>query len=104
MKNGNEIEKWVRCYWDIESLGMATSPIWKKIEPKIKLIERKDWIKHQICGDFPIIDLRCFVFCCSPSKKCPFRELALRKIGLTAKDYIKMKKFFANSIMSAKIT
>jgi hypothetical protein len=72
--------------------------LFEKVSEKIKFIKKDDWINHQICGDFPEVDIRCLVFCCSPAKNCPFRNSVLKKIGLTVMDYTKMKERFAEEI------
>lgn len=64
----------------------------EKILDEIKLIQREDWMNHQICGDMPNVDTRCLVFCCSPAKPCPLRNIVLRKMGLTVEYYAKMKE------------
>jgi predicted metal-binding transcription factor (methanogenesis marker protein 9) len=64
-----------------------------KIEKNIRFVEREDWVNEQICSVFPNnIDIRCLVFCCSPKNPCPFRAAVLRKLGLSLKDYIDIKK------------
>lgn len=62
---------------------------------QIKFIKREDWLNHQICGDFPTVDSRCLIFCCSPRKPCPLRNITLRKMGLTVEDYAKIKEKIA---------
>ncbi|MFC1700710.1 hypothetical protein ACFLZ0_01010 [Patescibacteria group bacterium] len=58
----------------------------------IKFIKKNDWLNHQICGDFPEVDVRCLVFCCSPLKPCPARNAILKEMGLTVEDYAKIKE------------
>lgn len=85
---------------ELEEIGERKTAIeiFRKISNKIKFVKRKDWINHQICADFPTVDIRCFVFCCSPAKNCIFRGAVLKKLGLTIKDYIRMKEGFAKGI------
>jgi len=61
----------------------------------IKVTAVDDWVKHQICGDLPVLDPRCLIFCCSPSKNCPYRMIALAKLGLNTKKYTEIKKRLA---------
>jgi len=72
----------------------------ERVEPNIKFIERNDWIEHQICGDWPEVDIRCLAFCCYPVKDCPYRISVLKKLGLTDKDYIEMKRKIGERILS----
>jgi len=74
--------------------------LFEKVSKKIKFIKRDDWIEHQICGDFPKVDIRCLVFCCSPSKPCVFRNTILEKMGLTVDDCIETKEEFAQILRS----
>lgn len=67
----------------------------KRLKKHINLVEREDWTKHQICGDYPNVDLRCLAFCCTPEKKCPHRNSVLKKVGLTVEDYTNLKREFA---------
>ena len=89
------------CWMQLEASGIDSEQVWKLIEPKIQVIERKDWMNHQICGDFPQIDPRCFAFCCTPLKHCPYRRLALKKLGGSDSDYVQMKKNFGDEIESS---
>ena len=84
----------INCYFGLKNIkeNKIAEALEKILLDKIKITKRGDWINHQICGDFPNIDPRCFVFCCSPDKDCPYRHLALKKVGLTDQDYIEMKK------------
>ncbi len=72
--------------------------LFKKIEKKITFILLPDWVNHQICETFPRVDTRNLVFCCSPSNNCPYRAAVLRKMGLTASDYIEIKKELADTL------
>ena len=72
------------------------------IQKNIEFVEIKDWQNHQICGDYPKVDVRCLAFCCVPSKKCPYRNAVLDILGLTIKDYEKMKKEFGEKIRGDK--
>jgi len=65
---------------------------------EIELFEKEDWINHQICGDYPKVDARCLVFCCSPKKKCPYRNTVLMKLGLDVNGYIEFKQKMADAI------
>ena len=77
----------------------AANQLFKELEKKITFAEREDWINEQICSVFPNnIDIRCLVFCCSPSNNCPYRTAVLKKIGLTTSDYIEMKKALAEKL------
>jgi len=93
----NKIEKLLSICGDLEEIGEKemASKLFEKICKKIKFIKKDDWIEHQICGDFPKIDTRCLVFCCSPSKPCIFRNTILKMIGLSIDDYTKIKEKFA---------
>ena len=72
--------------------NQIANQLFKKIEKKITFILLSDWENHQICSTFPKVDTRDLVFCCSPQNPCPFRAAVLRKLGLTLKDYIDIKK------------
>jgi len=65
---------------------------------KIELVEKEDWINHQICGDYPKVDARCLVFCCSPKKNCPYRNTVLTKLGMDVNGYIKFKRKMAEGL------
>lgn len=95
-----KIERLLAICAELEEIGERKTAIeiFRKISKKIKFVKRKDWINHQICGDFPIVDIRCLVFCCSPAKNCVFRNTVLKKMGLTIKDYVRMKEGFAREI------
>jgi len=58
----------------------------------INVSKIRDWFEKQICSTFPKFDPRCFVFCCSPSKKCNLRNYALMKVGMNIDDYILIKR------------
>jgi len=64
----------------------------KELLNEIELIEREDWINHQICGDFPKVDVRCLIWCCTSAKPCPYRNAVLSKMGKTSEDYAELKK------------
>jgi hypothetical protein len=66
--------------------------LFKKLEKKITFVSLSDWENHQICSTFPRADIKDLVFCCSPSNNCPYRAAVLRKLGLSLKDYIDIKK------------
>lgn len=95
-----KIEKILSLCGALEDIGekKMVHQLFEKVSKKIKFIKRDNWIEHQICGDFPKVDTRCLVFCCSPSKLCTFRNTILEKMGLTVDDYIKMKEKFAEQI------
>ena len=59
---------------------------------EIELIEKKDWVDHQICGDFPKVDTRCLIYCCISAKSCPYRNAVLYKMGKTSEEYAELKK------------
>lgn len=58
----------------------------------IAFVKKDDWFRHQICGDFPIVDVRCLTFCCAPAKPCMLRNLVLKKLNLTLENYIEIKE------------
>jgi len=64
----------------------------KDLLNEIELIEKEDWINHQICGDFPKVDVRCLIYCCAPAKPCVYRNAVLKKFGKTSEEYAKLKK------------
>ena len=72
------------------------------MENKIKLISREDWIKHQICGDFPEVDPKCLAFCCSPVKRCPYRDATLSKLGWDIIDYTTYKATLGSAVFSIR--
>jgi len=100
MSENKKIEILLSIWYNAIKVGEKeiAENIFKKINDKIKLVEKEDWEFHQICGDFPEVDKRCLVFCCSPVKNCPYRNAVLQKMGLTIRDYTKMKRNFANQI------
>lgn len=71
----------------------------KKLLDKIKFVERDDWFNHAFCGDFPVVDKRCIVFCCPVSKPCPYRHLVLKKLGMTNEDYKQLKMELAEHVV-----
>jgi predicted metal-binding transcription factor (methanogenesis marker protein 9) len=73
--------------------------LFNKISKEIKFIEKADWYNQEICGDYPNIDLRCLVFCCPPSKDCPFRNSVLKKLNKSVNDYKILKKELAKEIL-----
>lgn len=64
----------------------------QKALESIAFVKKDNWFRHQICGDFPIVDVRCLTFCCSPAKPCMLRNLVLKKLNLTLEDYVKIKE------------
>jgi predicted metal-binding transcription factor (methanogenesis marker protein 9) len=95
------IEKKLIAWKALENINEKdiANQLFKKISKEIKFIERKDWTNHQICGDFPNVDLRCLVFCCPPSKDCPFRNSVLKKLNKSVKDYKIFKEKLAKEIL-----
>ncbi len=95
-----KMQKLLAICSELEELGEkeTANQIFEKISKRINFIKRGDWTDHQICSDFPNIDIRCLVFCCSPAKPCIFRNTVLQKIGLTVDNYTKMKEKFAGEI------
>ncbi len=76
--------------------------LWGILEERMELIKHgDDWYDHQICGDFPQVDVRCFAFCCSPGKDCPYRKAALRFVGLSATQYTGVKAQCAIDFITA---
>jgi len=71
----------------------------KKLLDRIRFVERDDWFNHAFCGDFPVVDKRCIVFCCPVSKLCPYRYLVLKKLGMTNEDYKELKERLAEHVM-----
>jgi len=67
----------------------------QKLLKEIRFVEKKDWMNHMMCGDYPVIDIRCLAFCCCVSKTCVYRHLILKKLGLTEEDYKQMKEEMA---------
>lgn len=84
----------------LEEIGEKdmSKQLFEKLSKKIELVKIDNWINEQICGTFPKADIRCLVFCCSPAKNCIFRNAILKKMGLTVKDYVKMKERFGEQI------
>ena len=62
---------------------------------KPNLIKIDNWMSHMICADYPDVDARCLVFCCSPSKTCLFRQEVLRECDLNMYTYRRIKGQFA---------
>lgn len=58
----------------------------------VTFTKKEDWAKRQICGDFPNVDARSLVFCCSPIKPCVLRNLVLKKLNISLEEYIKIKE------------
>lgn len=96
----SKIERLLGICTDLEEAGEVKMAyqLFDKICKKIRFIKKADWTEHQICGDFPKVDVRCLVFCCSPSKTCIFRNTILKKMGLGVDDYTKMKEKFAKDM------
>ena len=94
------MEKRLQICADLEEIGekALSKKLFGKIAKEIEIVEFNDWENTQICATFPKIDLRCFVFGCSPIKACPFRHMSLRYLGLTEKDYREWKKGLAKSV------
>ncbi len=74
----------------------------KKIEgfllDKITVKKVDGWMNKSFCseiGNSNAIDPRMIVFCCPVSKNCPFRALALKKLGIKPKYYPEIKKKMA---------
>jgi hypothetical protein len=84
----------------LSELGENTlaNDLFKKLEKKITFVLLPDWMNHQICETFPKCDLRTMVYCCAPTNPCPYRAAVLRKMGLTASDYIEIKKELADTL------
>jgi len=66
----------------------------------IQFARFNDWIDHQICGTFPLVDIRNLVFCCSPKKNCPYRNSVLIALGLTVEDYKGLKLRMGKEVLS----
>lgn len=64
--------------------------------------KKDDWVRRQVCGDFPFIDPRCLTFCCSPVKPCMLRNLVLKKLNLTLEDYVRIKEKSASGFEHEK--
>lgn len=84
----------------LSELGETTlaNQLFGKIERKLVFISLPDWEYHQICETFPECDLRTLVYCCAPTNPCPYRAAVLRKLGLTLKNYIDIKKDLAKDL------
>lgn len=96
------VEKQLLCFHQLNQLEMDVEGIWKKIEPQIKFVKKKDWIGEQVCGSFPIVDLRCLIWCCSSKKDCPYRLAVLKKLGKTNEDYEELKRKLVETEISQK--
>jgi hypothetical protein len=99
----SEEEKEVKLLEIIQALsGLGENKIanqlFKTIEKKITFVSLPDWENHQVCETFPECDLRTMVYCCAPTNPCPYRAAVLRKLGLTLKDYIDIKKDLAKDL------
>ena len=101
-KESVPINELIKVYHILNHVGLSdvANQVEETLVGKVEKTERDDWINHQICGDFPKIDFRCLVFCCSPKKDCPFRKIALRSVGLNDEDYIKIKQELAEHMLS----
>ena len=97
MKEEEKVEKLLGICGALEEVEEAemAHQLFEKITKKIKFVKKDGWLKHQICGDFPKVDTRCLVFCCSPRKPCIFRNTILKKMELSVDDYAKMKEKMA---------
>jgi len=71
----------------------------QKLLKEVRFVEKKDWMNHTFCSDFPIVDKKSVVFCCPPSKKCIYRYLVLKKLGLNHGDYKKLKTELAKTLI-----
>lgn len=96
----NPIQNKIQAYMILLEIGekKLAEQVFKEISKKINFVERDDWINHQICGDFPKIDIRCMAFCCSPAKNCPYRNSVLKKLGKGITDFIEYKERFGEKI------
>ena len=94
------MEKKLQICTDLEEIGekALSKKLFDKIAKEIEVVEFDNWEDTQICATFPKIDIRCFVFGCSPIKFCPFRHAALRYLHLTEKDYREWKKGLGKSV------
>jgi len=99
-KEQQEIRNKIQAYMILSQIGMKkqAEEVFKELVKKIEFVDMEDWINHQICGDFPKVDIRCMAFCCSPAKNCPFRNSVLKKLGKTIKDFIEYKSRFGERI------
>ena len=95
-----EVEKKLQICADLETVGekALSKKLFAKIAEEIEIVQFDDWENTQICATFPKIDIRCFVFGCSPIKACPFRHMSLRYLGLTERDYREWKKELAKTV------
>lgn len=75
----------------------------EKMSKEASFVCKEDWANHQICGDYPIIDVRSFAFCCSAAKACPWRMAALRALGLDDEALTELKIEFGERIQDAMI-
>jgi hypothetical protein len=98
-----ELVKIYHVLRQVVGLADVAKQVEEELISKVERVERYDWLNHQICGDFPQIDLRCLVFCCSPAKNCPYRNIALKGIGLNAGDYIEIKKRLAKDMLEMEL-
>ena len=104
-KESNSFECLINAYANLLDSGSEelVKRVHKELINKITLIPMRDWVNRQVCGSLPLLDPRCLIFCCSPKKNCPFRKLALNKLGLTTKDYTVIKKALGEKMMNGVI-
>ncbi len=100
-----EFEGLLNAYIDLFNSGSKelAKQVHKELINKITLIPMRDWINRQVCGSLPLLDPKCLIFCCSPTKNCPSRMLALSKLGLTTEDYTMIKKALGEKMMNGVI-
>ena len=94
--------KLMQIIQELSELGLnkEANQLFKKLEKKIEFVDLGDdeWHKHQICETYPKCDLRTMVYCCAPTNPCPYRNSVLRKLNLSIKDYIEVKKKLAEKL------
>ena len=82
---------------DIGERKIAKALFKKRIEDKLELVETEEWVEHAICDSYPLVDARQLVYCCPATKQCPFRNIVLKKVGMSLKQYTEWKKRVGNA-------
>ena len=94
----NELDNVIAVCSALEDIGekkIANALFKKRIEDKLELVSTDEWVEHAICDSFPIVDTRQIVYCCPATKPCIFRNVVLKKMGMSLKKYIELKKQWA---------
>ena len=92
MGKEEEIRRWIDKLLE-EKLAQQRRVAMRKLRPLIEKRRRgEELTREEVERAMSVTCWKHLAYCCSTKKKCGYRDMVLRALGLTKRDYSKYKK------------